>query len=88
MRNPMGLTLLASRHWLAVSEMMLFSSTTIIARLTMIGGAVWLGKPWPAQEMVRMVVEKQEAALKSAALALTPYSQATRSNARRLTRMR
>jgi hypothetical protein len=88
MANPFQLALLATRHWLAMSEVMLHSSTTIAARLAMINGALWLGQPWPAAEMIRMVAEKQEAALKSATLALRPYTRATRANAQRLTRRR
>jgi hypothetical protein len=45
-------------------------------------------KPWPIAEMVRMVEEKQKAALLATTAALAPYRRATRANARRLGRQR
>jgi hypothetical protein len=86
--DPWQLAMVAGQYWVSAAQTALYAGITINARLALMGQALLMGQPWPAAEMWRMVAEKQEAALRSASLALTPYHRATRANARRLMRRR
>lgn len=86
MFDPWRAMMMSTQLWMRSAEMMWNAGFTIAARSAMMARAASGGTPWPAVEMMRMVTEKQTAALAAMTAALGPYHRATRSNARRLAR--
>ncbi|WP_133063807.1 hypothetical protein [Arboricoccus pini] len=89
------------RLWSDWVETCANTAITITSRVVLVNAAILGGRGLPLAEMSRMVLEKQKAAfeassgvllaepgLAAASALLAPYHQATRQNARRLTRRR
>ena len=88
MTDPWRLTTEAMAFWWRLAETWTYASVTIAARTALMSSAMLPGESLPWAEMVRMVEEKQRAAIIAANSMLTPYHRATRRNAHRLTRGR
>lgn len=77
--RSMALTLApASRLWLDVGETVFYAMLTINLRMAKLASAFWTRGDWPVAESLRMVSEKQVAAMQAMAAAWTALPRGNR----------